>query len=264
MKKRPAPSKKNTAQKAEVPTAPPPKVSPTPAASTIDWKQHPIAIAVVCVTGTIAFCGLVVKEWILPTYTKSLENQIAELRVNVDGKSPARQALSDQVDRLNKELAEEKKRNAKIFLELYELQSGKLFDGGILLPMGLRDLKPGDLATRILEVFPDAKKADDDHEYFSVDVKHKIFSRAVYYYSGPEKNKRITHISFSPEILKAKDLMPKVKEMLVTAAGKPNMDRRGRSAWVGKSSYNAFLSDLSLIVSQRDIVMPWYDASVSK
>ncbi|HAU4909017.1 TPA: hypothetical protein F3P23_19860 [Aeromonas hydrophila] len=72
------------AQQEQIPS-PPRDALPTTAqiATSSNWKEHPIVVAAVAVSGTIALAVLLIKEVILPTHTAALTNQISSLSAEV-------------------------------------------------------------------------------------------------------------------------------------------------------------------------------------
>ncbi|WP_429234110.1 coiled-coil domain-containing protein [Aeromonas salmonicida] len=219
------------AQQEQIPS-PPRDVLPTTAqiATSSNWKEHPIVVAAVAVSGTIALAVLLIKEVILPTHTAALTNQISSLSAEVsslrEDKESTKKTISilqENISSLNKDIS----RNQHSHLEkisdledkLTQAQLANLFSFGNPYPSGLGVVRIGDSIEKVLTTYPESSVEKDNNGYWTVKDQHKIFNRIVYYYDKKHSHNQISHISFTvryPLTINEKLLQEKLIEALGT------------------------------------------------
>ena len=168
-----------------------PKLAPATSSQTVSvatgstsWKDHPLAIAAIAVSGTIVLGVLLVKEVVLPVYTVSLQNKLSELSnvksllVETEEKAAKLQARLERTEK-----------------DLFAVQQINLFGLGNPYPATLDKVRLGDSVDAVLSAYPDAKVQKSDG-YWSIELPKSIFRYVAYFFDEKSETRNITHISF--------------------------------------------------------------------
>lgn len=230
-------------QRAPIPSTPRDSLSTTTqAATSSSWKEHPIVVAAIAVSGTIALAVLLIKEVIIPTHTAALTNKISSLSAEVsslhqdkENSSKTIYTLKEKISTFERELSSDKQKYleqiAKLEEKLTQAQLANLFSFGNPYPSGLGLVRVGDSIQKVLMTYPEDVIGKDNDGYYTIKDQHKIFNHIVYYYDKKDPNNKISHISFSVRYpYSINDTL--LQEKLVETLGTPKeWSRKGYYSW---------------------------------
>lgn len=157
------------------------------------WKDHPIIIAAIAVAATTTFCY----QFVIPTYTTSLNNSIESLKKNQIELSSKSLDLNKKIEALTKKLEISEKTNKDLLSQLEIAQEKNLFSNTDSYPIGLGSIKIGDPMSLIFNTYPKDSINLSQIGYITVKNQHRIFSTITYYSNHDEKKPKISHIMFS-------------------------------------------------------------------
>lgn len=211
------------------------------------WKDSPIAVGAICISGTVALAVLVYKEVLLPTHTAALQNQVLKLTTEAESyksRSTEQQTSQRELEQKIASLEGDLKRKAAQFVDA---QNANLFAADNPYPIGLRAIKVGDLANRLKEIYPESA-LEGKEGYWVLKSEHANVSRSVYYFDEKKPGRPITHILFMFD--KSKLPTEILERKLIDALGTPNdSPRKGYLYWkLSKIGVFKFFDEVMLTV----------------
>lgn len=216
-----------------------------------NWKDHPVVVAAMAVTGTIALAVLLVKEVILPTYTVSLTNQVTSLSAEVSSLRSSKEDAENKLSHLQTQVGELERK-------LSQAQHANLFVFGSPYPTGLGQIKVGDPISSLDNIYPTTLIEKQENSYWSINDQHKIFNRITYYYDEKLPQHPITHILFNigyPITIDNAFLQSKLIEVL----GVPKRwQSKGYYSWNTQAKVNVYKSDESSFMVMDEGARPGY------
>jgi hypothetical protein len=121
-------------------------------------------------------------QYLVPSYLAEANFRIARLEESVKGSDNER--LTKQLAEAKAQLARSETLLAETQKRLQDMAYAPLFEKGHILPVGMRQIRPGDLLSRVAEVYPaSAIEQSKDTEWYIVRNQHKTFTRVALYYS---------------------------------------------------------------------------------
>lgn len=205
----------DTSPKSSMPT---PKFKPRPTMGTQsrkDWKDHPLAIAVVVAVGTAVFFMTVVVPLRVDLLTAKVEH-LTELSTNAA--STAKELVGAK-----RELAE-----ARAALQASLLKSP--FQGRSVYPLGFDEVVIGTPVAELTSRYPDGKW-DEERAYYSVDSKvDGVVTGAAYYFTENGGKGKVSHILFHL-VSNDKAGTDLTRKHFLANFGEPDATRRRRLLW---------------------------------
>ena len=197
-----------------------------------NWKDHPLAIAAICVVTTIGFCILVLSEVILPTYKERINNQLAELP-----------KLRKEISRAEKRIIELENEIKGIQVELISARNLNLFSTGNPYPSGLEVIKIGDNIDRVTEVFSASQINRNTDRYWSVTIQNSPVESATYYFDTTSKPKKIMMIGIF--FKNTSNSHKALNRLLIEALGTPKLENDINLLWFLNGNLKVSLSKIS-------------------
>lgn len=184
--------------------------------------QFEQTLKVMSLCGAAFLSGLAVyHQFVLPSHLADANFKIVRLEERVQGSDNAR--LTKELSDTGSELAKARKVHAETQKRIQDIEYAPLFEKGSPLPVGLRQIKPGDPSSRITEVYPAASiQPDKDGDWITVRDQHKAFKDATYYV----KDGTITQVAFF--VFDKRPSFEFLLERLKDALGEPNEITEGR------------------------------------
>lgn len=152
----------------------------------MDWKNHPVIIAVTAGAVTVAFCVTT----ILPIWTKVLENRVDE--------------YSKEITTLNNKVKTSEKRSAFFEKRNKTLAWDGIFDPSSPYPKGFKEVKIGDPSSKIYEIFKGAdievdKEVPIEHIIANLPGEGELFHDATYFLDSRSNITNILYFYSSPD-----------------------------------------------------------------
>lgn len=168
--------------------------------------DNPLVAAATSAAATFAFCVTIV----VPTWTKSLENDLAEAnkelsderrnQKEVDEKlasiSQVTKPLNDKIASLQNNLSLLEKKLSQTNIELEILRSEKMFTADDLYPAGHRKVKIGRPSKDITSAYPVEAMERNRDLWITVQLDGPVFDSATYHIEQCGKTELVTRASF--------------------------------------------------------------------
>lgn len=236
----------------------------SPTQSKLDWKQHPLYVAAAASAATLVICLGVVKEIVLPTYSKGLENDVIELK-RLKAQEPLtiaalnekhareisaiRDANKVEIDKATKQKqsaelqsSRETQVRNKLESELSKIGLKDLFQDKNPYPLMYQRVKLKDPFSSIREKYSDLKVSYVDAEKnITFRLNHKIFSE-LSFHAGKKSNNdadAVGNIVFTPT---NQIVAQELSETLKTVLGKPSKESTNWVYWTGLTNYAVYLN----------------------
>ncbi|MCY1212683.1 hypothetical protein D9M72_244220 [compost metagenome] len=197
---------------------PTPKFKPRPQMGTQsrkDWKDHPLAIAVVVAVGTAVFFMTVVVPLRVDLLTAKVE-RLAELSANSA-------SIAKELERTKRELAE-----VRAALQTSLLKSP--FQDRSVYPLGFDEVVIGTPVAELISRYPDGTW-DEERAYYSVNAKFDaVVTGGTYYFTERGGKGKVSQILFhlASGEKAGTDL---ARKHFLTNFGEPDATRRRSMFW---------------------------------
>jgi hypothetical protein len=202
----------------------------------VNWKDHPVVIAVIASVGTFTVGSTIVSQFVIPTWLQLKDNQIALQKTQIENFESEIHKLKERLDsepkvlqsevaKLRLQLQMSESDNIKLRQDLDSLDPDSLFAASNVYPRGFRTVRIGDDIDTIRRSYPkDVEIKDHRHLFLSVTLNNtpELFNHITYYYGDPSNltsgNTKILHILFQPT-KRGKAAFDLIKNALVAKYG---------------------------------------------
>jgi hypothetical protein len=214
----------------------------------MNWKDHPIAIAVASALTTVTFCATLVFTAIIPTWLKSKDNELATQQA--------------QILRLETEPAKLKTRNEKLTDQLRAVESENItlrrslekvdpdsFGADAVYPRGFRSVKIGDRIDIITKIYADRATVSDEEGWVNVIFKEeRPFSTISFFYDGTSEVRKVTSILFQWSNIINPDVFPMLRQQFLDKCGQTTFREerkhgRNRAIWSNANGHKIDLKE---------------------
>lgn len=202
----------------------------------MNWKDHPVIIAVVASVGTFTVGSTIVSQFVIPTWLQLKDNQIALQKTQIENfeseihKLKERlesepKALQSEVAKLSAQLQMSESDNIKLRQDLDNLDPDALFAATNVYPRGFRAVRIGDDIGMVRRTYTKDVEIDEFPRLY-VSVTPKDTSQIFYsitYYHGDLSNlnsgkTKIFQVLFQPQE-RGKTTFDLIKAALVAKYG---------------------------------------------
>lgn len=214
---------------------------------------------------SVATAGLFF-TFVIPIYLQTKTNELVSLEKKV----------AEQVVVIDEHVEKEKTFNSLIQKQAEEITKlsdllafshlSNLFTRGSPYPAGFGKVMIGEPLEVVSEVYLEEnirKESDEDGGFWSVKLpNHSFFESVTYYYDDEEKNRIITHISFSyphPNQVKGDKNKKLISDKLYENLGKPIVWKNGVwKAWPTEMGVTVYLDPLNSVTLMNSDMRPGY------
>jgi len=243
----------------------PPANSPSQSqVKSLDWKQHPIYIAVATAVATVGIMVLLFKEVLLPTQIKTIENELIELRkqradesaavvanMEVHAKEVAalKSSHQNELSRLSKtksivdaQLSKESQARSTLSAELATVALKDMFSDKNPYPIGFKRIALRDPFDTVRTKYPELSLLFPAGEkLIAFKLNHKLFTQLSFHAGRKKDNdaEKVGHITFQ---IANKTVANSLIETLTTVFGKPNKEDASSASWVNVANHSLYVS----------------------
>lgn len=185
----------------------------------MNWKDHPIAIAVASALTTVTICTTLVFTAIIPTWLKSKDNEIAALQEQLRQLETEPHKLTARVDKLSEQLRAAESENITLRRSL-EKTDPDSFGPDSVYPRGFRGVKIGDRIDLISKVYADHATVSDKEGWVNVVFKEEQpFSTISFFYEESAEVRKVTAILFQWSNTSKPNVFPMLRQQLLDKCG---------------------------------------------
>jgi hypothetical protein len=197
------------------------------------WKVHPIYFVAVGFGVGIWFA----MTWLAPAQLGNLKYEVEDARRTLPQMTKKFEVANTRIVALKKDL-----RTARLLYR--EAQHANLFHSGSPYPVGFSKVRVGDAISNVEKQYP-AETIDKSRDrYWTVKVPGSLIDALTYYFDETDKQRTITHISVSLDMISDEVRATEGKDFIVAKLteilGPPTIERNEFYSWAAPSSEGVF------------------------